>query len=258
MTSAVFDHIATLQGDTPWGRFLDAGTGVNSSLWSTDLRTDRWVGVSASPAHARQVEGEIGARLRPHDRLVVGDWIDETLLAGQQFDTVLADYLLGAVEGFAPYFQAQLFRRLRPYVSQAIYVVGLDPYVVGPATTPAERMVRAIGRLRDTCLLLADETPYREYPAEWTVNALGDAGLRVTHARRFFNCYREAWVNGQIAMARRRLSKLADRDLAASLEAHLHRLREQGLILCRSEDGLRAGADWVIKAVPIDTAAGSK
>lgn len=248
MTSALFHHIAELQGHVPWGRFLDAGTGVNSSLWSTALTTDRWVGVSGSPAHARQVEGEIGARLRLADRLVVGNWADEELLAGERFDTVLADYLLGAIEGFAPYFQAQLFHRLRPLVGRTLYVVGLDPYVVGPAETPAEKMVRSIGRLRDTCLLLADETPYREYPVEWAVNAIGEAGLRVTHAKRFANRYRETWVNGQLDMGLRRLPRLADRTLAKSLARRVEGLRSEGLELCRREGGLKAGADWVIRA----------
>jgi len=251
VASALFDHIADLQGDAPWGALLDAGTGVNSSLWSTALPTDRWVGVTGSPAHSRQVEAEIGGRLRPQDRLVVGNWTDEALLQGERFDTVLADYLLGAVEGFAPCFQAQLFRRLKPHVGRVLYVVGLDPYVVGPVGTSAERMVREIGRMRDCCLMLADETPYREYPAEWAVNSLVDTGFRVTHARRFPNRYRAAWVNGQLDMALRRLPKLTDRALADSLGAAIARLREQGLDLCRDEGGLRAGADWVIRAEPL-------
>lgn len=250
MTSALFDHIAALQGAAPWGRFLDAGTGVNSSLWSTELATDRWVGVTGSAAHGRQVEAEVGGRLRPDDRLIVGNWADEALLSGERFDTVLADYLLGAVEGFSPYFQTELFDRLRPHVGKALYVVGLDPYVVGPAETDAARMARRIGRLRDSCLLLADETPYREYPAEWAVNRLREAGFRVTDARRFPNRYREAWVEGQLDMALRRLNRLNDRRLAAGLEAHVAHLREEGLALCRKEGGLRVGADWVIRAEP--------
>lgn len=250
MTSALFDHIASLQGSTPWGRFLDAGTGVNSSLWSTGLVTDSWVGVTGSAAHGRQVRAEIGGRLRPADRLIVDNWTNDALLAGERFDTVLADYLLGAVEGFSPYFQAELFKRLRPHVEGVIYVVGLDPYVVGPADTEAAQMARRIGRLRDSCLLLADETPYREYPAEWAVNSLRDAGFRVTDARRFPNRYREAWIDGQLDMGLRRLGALDDPSLAAGLKGHIARVRDEALALCRRDGGLRAGADWVIRAQP--------
>ena len=91
-------------GRKPWGRFLDGGAGVNSALGSTGLASERWVRVTGSAAHARQVEGEVGSRLRPESQLILGNWTDETLLVGQRFDTVPADYLLGAVEGFSPYF----------------------------------------------------------------------------------------------------------------------------------------------------------
>ena len=250
MTSALFSHIETLQDGAPWGRFLDAGTGVNSSLWSTALRTERWVGVTGSPGHARQVKDRVGDRLRPDDRLLVGNWTDATLLDGERFDTVLADYLLGAVEGFSPYFQGDLFKRLKPHVGRVLYVVGLDPYVVGPAATPAERMVREIGRMRDACLLLADETPYREFPAEWAVNSLRAAGFAVTSARRFPNRYREAWVDGQLNMAVRRLPRIPAHALAERLATTIEDLRSRGRDLCREEGGLRCGADWVIRAEP--------
>ena len=247
-TLGLFAHIESLHGDRSWGSVLDAGTGVNSADWLLSLPAERWTGVTAASGHAAQVRDAVGDRLRPDDRLLLGNWMDPDLLTGEVFDVVLADYLLGAVEGFGPYFQNDLFRRLRPLVGGVLYVTGLDPYVVGDVPTPAARLVREIGRLRDVCLLLADETPYREYPAEWTSHALTEVGLRVTHARRFANRYRETWVNGQLDMALRRLPKLADRRLADTLGDHIERLRVAGLELCRQEGGLRAGADWVIRA----------
>ncbi len=249
MASALFRHIESLQEKTPWGAFLDAGTGVNSSEWGTALATNRWVGVTGSPGHARQVNEAISGRMRSNDQVIIGNWQDEALLAGQTFDTVLADYLLGAIEGFSPYFQSTLFRRLRPHVKGVFYVVGLDPYVIGPAETEEARLVREIGRLRDVALLLADETPYREYPVEWAINSLNEAGFVVQSARRFPNRYREAWVNGQLDMARRRLPKIPDRRLAETLLQSIEALRERGLDLCDRAGGLRCGADWVIRAV---------
>lgn len=250
--SALFRHIEQLHGDADWGEFLDAGTGVNSALWGLGLPTRAWTAVTASPAHGRQVQAEAGARLRPQDRLVVGDWTDPALLDGQGFDTVLADYLVGAVEGFAPYFQGRLFRRLAPHVGRRLYVVGLDPYVVGEAPTEAGRMVRAIGRLRDACLTLADETPYREFPAEWVTDALEAAGFAILSAQRFPNRYREKWVHGQLDMALRRLPRIADPALAGALAGRIEALREQGVALCRREDGLRHGADYVIACARAD------
>ena len=175
------------------GETLTGLPGVNSALWSTALPTDRWCAVTGSPAHGDQVRERVGARLRAQDRLIVGNWTDGDLLAGEGFDTVLADYLIGAVEGFSPYFQPQLLARLRPLVKRRLYVVGLDPYVTGEAPTEAARAVRDIGRLRDAVLLLAGETPYREFPAEWVVSSLRASGYRVLSARRFGNRYRAAW-----------------------------------------------------------------
>lgn len=249
--SSLFRHIETLHGDADWGGFLDAGTGVNSALWSLSVPTGRWVGVTGAPGHADQVRERAGDLMRDQDRLLIGNWTDPALLQGQVFDTVLADYLLGAVEGFSPYFQSGLFARLAPHVGRRLYVVGLDPYVVGDAPTEAARIVRAIGRLRDACLLLADETPYREYPAEWTVDALTQAGFEVLSAQRFPNRYREKWVHGQLDMAIRRLSRIADAALADSLRGRIEALREQGVTVCRREDGLRHGADYVIACRPI-------
>lgn len=250
-TPALFRHIEQVHGDRPWGAFLDAGTGVNSALWSTALATERWCAVTGSASHGDQVRGRVGTRLREQDRLLVGNWTDADLLAGEGFDTVLADYLVGAVEGFSPYFQSQLFARLRPLVKGRLYVVGLDPYVVGEAPDEAARAVRDIGRLRDACLLLAGETPYREYPAEWVVNSLEGSGFRVLAGRRFGNRYRETWVNGQLDMAVRRLPRFADPQLAAAMRGAIEALRARSLDLCRRHDGLAHGHDYVVAAEPV-------
>lgn len=247
--SALFRHVEELQGEASWGSFLDAGTGVNSALWSLGLATERWTGVTGAADHARQVREVAGSRLRARDELIVGNWMDPALLKGQVFDTVLAGYLIGAVEGFAPYFQSRMFPRLAPHVGRVLYVVGLDPYIVGEAADEAARVVRAVGRVRDACLLLADETPYREYPMEWVAQAVSAAGFSVMSARRFPNRYREKWVHSQLDMALRRLPKIADAGTAAALKDSIESLRERGLRVCRQEGGLRHGADYVLACV---------
>ena len=90
-------HIQQLQGDRPWGSFLDAGTGVQSIRWVADLETEHWTAISASPPHAEQVREAAKQKQRPNDQVVLGNWVDPNLLKGEQFDTVLADYLLGAI-----------------------------------------------------------------------------------------------------------------------------------------------------------------
>lgn len=248
--SALFGCIERLHGSLPWGSVLDAGVGVNSARWVVSLPTERWTAVTASTGHARQVEGAIGERMRPQDRLVIGNWVDPGLLANEVYDVVLADYLLGAAEGFSPYFQELLFRRLRPLVGRRLYVIGLDPYVVGDAPNEAARCVREIGRTRDACLLLADETPYREYPAEWVRDHLDSAGFRVLDARRFPIRYKSRWIDGQLDMGLRRLGKLTDAGLASALSARIETLRRDAHALARRENGLRHGYDYVIAAEP--------
>jgi hypothetical protein len=59
-----------------------------------------------------------------------------SLLAGQTFDVVIADYLLGAVECFAPYRQVQLFKRMRqmfPRTAAAPAVCSMPTEAAGPS-----------------------------------------------------------------------------------------------------------------------------
>ena len=116
--SRLYQIVADMQGDRPWGNFLDAGTGKGSLRWLLTLDTERWTAITASPGMAEQVTRELGDQKRPEDRLLVGNWSDPEFLQGERFDTVLADYLLGAIDGFAPYTQDQLFSRLRPLTDQ--------------------------------------------------------------------------------------------------------------------------------------------
>jgi hypothetical protein len=93
--SALFAYIEELQ-TAGWGDFLDAGTGTHSIGWVTSLDTQRWTAVTGAPGHAAQVRELVGAAMRPQDRLIVGNWADAALLDDEAYDTVLADYLLGA------------------------------------------------------------------------------------------------------------------------------------------------------------------
>ena len=118
-------HIVDLHDERPWGSVLDAGTGVQSIRWVSDLPTERWTAISASPGLAALVRKEVSSTQRPEDKVIVGNWVDPELLKGEVFDTVIADYLLGAVEGFAPYFQPYLFQRLRPLTKHTLYILSL-------------------------------------------------------------------------------------------------------------------------------------
>lgn len=249
--SALFRHIETLQGERPWGTVLDAGTGTNSIGWVTSIPTERWIAVSGAVAHAAQVRDVAEPVRRPQDRIIVGNWADPTLLAGERFDTVLADYLIGAIEGFAPYFQERMFARLHGVTAGRLYLVGLEPYVSHDPGHEAGRIIWEIGRYRDACLLLSAERPYREFPVEWVVERLETNGWRVTDIARFPIRYGARFVNSQIDMCLRRLEVMPDRTLAAALLAQGEAIRERALATDARLDGLHHGFDYTIAAEPI-------
>ncbi|GAB4136839.1 MAG: class I SAM-dependent methyltransferase [Sphingomonadales bacterium] len=245
---ALFRHIEKLHAGRPWGDVLDAGTGIKSLTWLTGLASQRVSAVTASQAMATKLQAGLDGRWRPQDRLIVGNWTDEALLAGQRFDVVLMDYLIGAIDGFAPYWQDRIFARLRRHVAARVYIVGLEPYVPYEGVTEAARLVREIGCLRDACLLLAGERPYREFPLDWTLRQLQRDGFRVIAAQHFPIRYRARFVNGQLDMCLARLPRFQDPTLAQAMRGRIQALREHALALAEAPDGLRAGADYVIAA----------
>jgi len=254
--ASLYDRITALHGYRPWGAVLDAGTGRGSMRWLLGLDTERWTAITGAQAMAEQTRKEIGPRMRDNDRLVVGNWMDPELLAGERFDTVLADYLLGAIEGFAPYWQDQLFRRLRPLVKQRLYVIGLEPYVhLRPQAlshdNPSAALVVAIGRLRDACLLLAGDSPYREYPLDWCIRHLEHAQFRVLDVEKVPIRYGDGFINSQLDMCGLALGKLKDRKLAVAMQQHVEQLRQRAQVMALQEGGLHQGHDYLIVAEPI-------
>lgn len=246
----MFRCIEDLQGNQPWGSFLDAGTGTNSISWVSSLETDRWTAVTGAEAHAIQVRDAIEKRQRRQDRIVLGNWADEALLEGEHYDTVLADYLVGAIEGFAPYYQPYLFEGLRKLVGRRLYVVGLEPYATIEPESAAGKLVWEIGQFRDACLLLSGERPYREYPAQWVADHLEAAGFRIVAARRFAIRYKARFVNSQIDMCMPRLAAMEDRALAEALRKVGEVLRVRALAKVETEGGLNHGFDYVLAAEP--------
>lgn len=247
---SLYDHITALHGDKPWGAVLDAGTGRGSMRWLLGLATERWTAITGSPQMAETTRREIGERQREQDRLIVGNWIDPDLLSGERYDVVLADYLIGAVEAFAPYWQDHMLERLRPLVGGRLYLIGLEPYVMNSADDEDGRLIAAIGKLRDACLLLGNGRPYREFPMEWTLRQLERAGYRTLDAQRIPIRYGERFVNSQLDMASQVLTGLRDRRLAVAMQAHIADLRTRCLVHVQREGGLRHGHDYIIVAEP--------
>lgn len=256
-TWALLSYIAQLQGETPFGRVLDAGTGPRSIGWLRTLETEAITAVTGDAMMKRQMERIAGDWQRPQDRLLVANWTDPKLLEDEQFDTVVADYLLGAIEGFAPYFQDSLFLRLRALTAGRLYLTGVEPYVTARPAQEAGRLLWRIGRYRDACLLLLGKLPYREYPLGWVLAELRSAGFEPVASRKFPARYGANSVNGQIDLARPGLERVADRALGQALIAHGDALRARALAHIETHGALSHGFSYVVAAEPARLAAGS-
>ncbi len=248
---ALFAHIERMQGAAPWGSLLDAGTGSHSLAWVCGLSTTRWTAVTGEAWRAKELEREFRGRLRPQDGILTGNWTDPPFLRGETYDVVLADYLLGAVDGFAPYFQDRIFARLKPHVSPGgrLYLVGLEPYP-GETDSPAGRVILEIARLVNACILLAGHRMFREYPLEWVLRHLDASGFAVEDARSFPIVRGPKFVNEQMDVCTRKLRYIADRGLVSELERAIASLRDRALAQCRVEGGLGFGEDYVVHARP--------
>jgi hypothetical protein len=246
--SALFSYIEELQGETPWGRVLDAGTGWSSLQWLTQLSTESLTAVTACPVRAAALSCSYRGGLREQDAVVTGNWVDEELLRGQTFDVVLVDYLLGAVDRFAPYFQSRLLDRLRRHVGGTMYLIGLEPYGDAEESVQAQ-LVSRIANLRDAALLLAQDRPHREYPRWWVSEELPRRGFEILSTRSFPIAYGESFVVAELDVCLEALEKLPE-GLRAALAAEEKSLRWEALQQIRRHGPLRCGFDYVISARP--------
>ena len=247
---ALFSSLTRFHGARDWGAVLDAGCGWHSLSWICTLPTARWTAVTGAASRERDLRTRLGDRVRPQDQLVTGNWLDPVLLPHDDvYDVVLADYPLGAIDGWAPYYQDRLFDRLVRHLRPGgwLYVVGLEPYPE-PPETEAGRVISEIARLRDACILLAGHRCYREYPRQWVHRALERAGLVVEESKAVPIVYRKRFVDGQLDVCVRKLGHIADPQLRASLRTHIEALRATARVLAERPGGLPFGEDYVVMA----------
>jgi hypothetical protein len=245
-TDRLFRWIEDTHGDRSWRRVLDAGTGKHSLTWVSTLPSESWTAVTATESMKKTALEAVKDRVRPADRVVVGEWTDPGLLAGESFDVVLADYLLGAIDGFAPYFQDQLFERLRPHVGDRLYAVGLEP---DPPSSDdlGGRLILDIVRIRDACITLCGDRRYREYPLSWVVRNLVHSGYEVVDQRKFTIERGSRYIEKQLGVALSKLPRFPDRKLASEMERAIVDLRARAL-LAAMRGPIRFGEDWIVAA----------
>jgi hypothetical protein len=248
-TDDLFGAIQEHHGKGDWGSVLDAGAGPHSLAWVSGLPARSWKAVTADPAQADALRETFCTSGTP-GTVECGSWQDPDLLAGEVFDIVLADYLLGAMDMCSPYYQDQIFARLRGGVGGVLYVVGLEPFPKFP-DSPGRELISQIVAARDAAFLLAGERPYREYPQAWVERHLVAAGYKIELSKKFTNVYRDEFVRTQLNVAGAQLAYVPSTALRMALHAHLEGLGERASANPEVRDGVRWGADYVIAARPI-------
>lgn len=249
--SRLFRHIADRQGGEPWGSVLDAGTGPKSLSWISSLESESWTAVTAQPALVDRAETFLTHPQRNNDRIVIGNWADPSLLEDEQFDTVVLDYFIGAIDAFAPFGQEALLQRLARRTRRNLYIIGLEPYVPVVAEDEAGLFVGDLGRLRDACMLLARSRPYREHPAAWVTDQLGGRGFTTLAVERFPVRRQSKFIANQLQICTDYVERLEDKELAKALKEKISRMRERGLALVEKHNGLAFGSEYVIHAAPV-------
>lgn len=246
---SLFSYIETLQGDRPWGRVLDAGLGDHSLNWIRSLTTDGWTGVTVDDFRMLNLVPKIEKTMRDADSLVLGDWRDENLLEGEQFDVVLVDYLIGAIDAFTPYFQNDILKRLHRHVRGCMYLVGLTPFPDKAEKTAHQKIIE-LARLKDALRLLTGKRAYREYPLEWVMKRLDEAGFEVTAHQIFPIVMRRRYFERQLRSCRQLVKDLNDTLMAEVFRQHIQQLESDLFALSGLSNGIHFGSDYVIAATP--------
>jgi len=136
-------------------------------------------GVTANESSKKSTLSQVGPYLDLSlDSVEVGAWQNVSFMSGRQYDVVVADYLLGAVDYFAPHFQVALVRRLRHLVKPGGYLltVGKEPNAL-KANSSTQLLLEEIDALRDSATILTRNMPYRELPRWWVKDELENAGF---------------------------------------------------------------------------------
>lgn len=251
-------------GGKGFGRLLDAGTGSHSLRWIASLlqndepglHVSHYTAITADEKMRQTVVKEAKSlNIYDHGDIIIGNWQSDDLLKGNDgeyelFDTILADYLVGAMDGFSPFYQDMIFERLSRHLKPGgkLYIVGLNP-IPDKVNGDADIFCR-ITKLRDACILLAGHRCYREYPPHWIERQLERGNMILLDTSKYDILYSHKAMVRQLNVARSKLPLFPNKDLANEMGKTIDALdKESGeLILQSPNQRLRLGFDYVITA----------
>jgi SAM-dependent methyltransferase len=222
---------------------LDAGTGLYSLKWLASLQQrdqiQSFTAVTAEQRMRDRVQAE-AERLgvAEGNSVIWGNWFgnEKLPLPKKKYDTILAEYLIGAIDGFDPYKQKEMIPKLVDLLKPGgrLYLVGWEPIPIrekGSANVLCE-----IQRTKDACILLAGQRCYREYPLEWVlgqVESIPDIKL-VGSAEKFPIQYDQSRLEALIHAGRSTLKHFPSLDLAQRMVKVWDDLEQQSLEATRN------------------------
>lgn len=251
---ALFGAIERDQGDKPFGKLLDAGTGIHSLRWIATLEAKGMTDFTAITADAtmqNNVQQEAN-QLGIEGNIIMGNWFSENnpLELPEKYDTILADYLIGAMDGFSPYQQDLMLPKLTALLNPGgrLYIVGLQP-IPDKVNDPAANIICRVRQVRDACILLAGHKCYREYPIDWVHRQVQKIdSLRLVETSRFPILYKHSTIVRQINVARSKLPYFPSTQLAESMKQVLDQLEQESFEATQNLGSIKLGFDYVISA----------
>ena len=250
----LFGSIEEQQNGKPFGNVLDAGTGLHSLRWIAtlgDKGMTKFSAITADKKMQRNVQREAdNLGISQLGKILIGNWFGETpLQLNEQFDTILADYLIGAMDGFSPYQQDLMIPKLVKYLKPGgrLYIVGLQPL---PDSAPDEaNIICKVRQVRDACILLAGHRCYREYPVDWIQRQVEtNPDLELMKTTKFPILYKHQTIVNQINVGRSKFKLFPTPELADEMKKVMDDLEQQSLEATERVGRIRLGFDYIISA----------
>jgi SAM-dependent methyltransferase len=238
----VFKHIEAFKG-TNWGDVLDAGTGFASMQWLQGVGAKSVTGITASGSNAERLNKVCGVSCQ----VIVGDWADPDTLKDRKFDTVLAEYLLGAVDST---LMLNVFTTLKMHMKDEgiLIIVGTEPLNDSAIISEEEHMLARVTKVRDASLALSGKRAIKQFPLSFYLKLLEQSGLEVIDITLFPVVYGDPWISSQLSIASQTIqnAKTLSNKFASGLLEEIDLLKS----MSSSEEGAFCyGADFVISAV---------
>ena len=188
--------------------------------------------------------------------IVIGNWFGNTPIEfgtnkdGEPlFDTILADYLIGAMDGFSPYQQDLMIPKLAKHLKPGgkLYIVGLQP--LPDKAEGSANIICKVRQIRDACILLAGHRCYREYPVDWIERQIQHTpDLNLVSTNSFPILYKHKTIVNQINVGRSKFPYFPNPEVAEEMRKVFDDLERQSLEATNKEGSIRLGFDYVIVA----------